>query len=392
MVNADTEKIILASWLMGQDTEDIRKFNVGMFDANKEVARCLFKGMKDPIEIANAAKVSPQVISEILTCYSPNLYASAVASMKNELAHEWLKTHGNESPESIATAMQMFMGKSNHLPKPAEDPVGDLIADFEIRRKIPFVPTGISKLDMMLNGIRRKELTAIGARPSVGKSAFIQQVAMEVAKRGHKVLFFPLEMSTIAVTERMFMRYADVPQREVRKGLTDNTWQSKKTADAFDIMNDLFSKGNLLIFERCNDLRVIRELVAKHKPYMIVIDQLEQLKDGKRDWNDKRSRFSHMTRELQGMAMDMDIAIWLACQINRSAENTKPTMANLKESGSIEEDSDNVILLHREEEEKTETQRIILDLAKQRNGECGLVPLVFMASKYAFYGMENSYE
>lgn len=389
MVNADTEKIILASWLMGENLEDLRIFNVNAFDANKEIARCFFKGIRDPIEIAKAANVSPQVISEIITSYSPNLYASAVASVKNELAHEWLKTHGNESPESIATAMQMFTVRSTKLPKPAENPVGDLIADFENRRKIPFVPTGISKLDMMLNGIRRKELTAIGARPSVGKSAFVQQVAMEVARHGQKVLFFPLEMSTIAVTERMFMRYTDVPQREVRKGLTEATWQSRKTADAIEIMNDLFSKGNLLIFERCNDLQVIRKLVAKHKPFMIVIDQLEQLKDGKREWNDKRSRFSHMTNELQGMAMDMDIAIWLACQINRSAENTKPTMANLKESGSIEEDSDNVILLHREEEEKTETQRILLDLAKQRNGECGLVPLVFMASKYAFYGVEK---
>ena len=120
---------------------------------------------------------------------------------------------------------------------------------------------------------------------------------------------------------------------------------------------------------------------------MIVIDQLEQLKDGMRNWPDKRAMFSHMTHELQAISLDMDVSVWLACQVNRGADNNPPTMANLKESGTIEEDATNVILLHREGE-KTEKQSIMLDLAKQKDGQCGVINLAFDAPKFTFYGTE----
>ena len=313
-----------------------------------------------------------------------------MADLSKRMARRWLKEHEDATPMQVADAMRQYDRGVMEMPRPPSDPVADLMDEFDERRRTPFVATGITDLDNMLNGIRRKELTAIGARPSVGKSAFCQQVAMHVARRGRKVLYFPLEMSANAVVERMFMRYVNIPQYEVRRGLKDETWGTPQVANALNQVNEFFKDGNLLIFERCNDLQVIRALIRENKPFMVVIDQLEQLKDGKKFWQNKRERFSHMTHELQGLAMDMDVAVWLACQVNRNADGSAPTMANLKESGTIEEDSDNVILLHRDGD-KTPQQNIVLDLAKQRNGECGTVNLIFQAPKYAFYGQDGRY-
>lgn len=387
-MDKDIEQIILASWFLGEHTEDIDLFDHRDFEHYSGLVKAIKDGAIDPIKAATESKTPVTVVSEIIADHAPYLYETAVSSLGDALAHRWVASHKDASPREIAEAMKMFDRTTETLPEPFTDPARKLSEEFEYRRNTPSVDTGIADLDRMLNGIRRKELTAVGARPSVGKSAFCQQIAMEVASHGEKVLFFPLEMSAIAVTERMFMRFTDVSQYEVKKGLFDETWGNPKIQVAFDEVDDTFNSGNLLIFERCNDLQMIRKLISKHKPYLIVIDQLEQLKDGNHNWQDKRSRFSHMTHELQGLAMDMDVAVWLACQINRSADNSMPTMANLKESGTIEEDSDNVILLHRQEEEKTPIQKIVLDLAKQRQGECGRVPLKFVASKYAFYGLD----
>lgn len=386
VTSEDVERILIASWLQKEHLEDAKLFEASDFPTYSEVLQCIKRGKAEPYEVAKECSIGPVGVNDLQTKYAPAMYDMAMADLVALQARKWVSAHPGTSPEEIAEAMQKFQRTSSEIPKPPDDPVAMLIDDFNARRDIPFVATGISDLDAMLGGIRRKELTAIGARPSVGKSAFVQQVAMKVARDGRKVLFFPLEMSNIAVLERMFMRYTNIPQREVRAGITNQTWADPQTMATFEKVQEFFEKGNLLIFERCNDLQTIRELVKIHKPYMIVIDQLEQLKDGNRFWKDKRERFSHMTHELQALAMDMDIAVWLACQVNRSANESVPTMANLKESGSIEEDSDNVILLHRDGD-KTERQSIRLELAKQRGGECGAIELVFIAPKYTFYGV-----
>lgn len=387
-MNRDTEEIILGAWLLEEHLEDVKLFKPEDFEYLHTIAELYLEGVTDPLKLARKADVGKDAVGRITGQYTNYFYESAMREIAQDKARKWVFDNPKASPSEIADAMKQFERNVIELPSPTEDPSGELQDEFDLRRTTPFVTTGIRELDYMLNGIRRKELTSVGARPSVGKSAFCQQVAMKVAKQGYKVLFFPLEMSSASLTERAFMRYVDFPQYSVRSGLTDEQWKDPQTAEAFRLIEELFSTGNFLIFERVSDLSVIRQLVRKHQPYMIVIDQLEQLKDGNHSWQDKRSRFSHMTHELQGMAMDENISIWLACQVNRDANDAPPTLANLKESGSIEEDSDNVILLHRESE-KTERQTIRLELAKQRGGACGVVKLGFIAKKYSFYGLET---
>ena len=302
------------------------------------------------------------------------------------MAAEWVKDHQFAEPEEIMRAMEVFTRKTEALPEAPKDPVMELIEEFDRLAKEKPVSTGLTDLDRMLCGVRKRELTAVGARPSVGKSAFVQQVGMEVARQGKKVLFFPLEMSRVAIMKRMFSKYAvGVTPYEMRTGLKPETWT--KNNETMSKLYQFMNFGTFLIYERCNDLRKIKSLIRKHKPHMVVIDQLEQLKDGDMRWPDKRARFSYMTHELQAISLDLDVAVWVACQVNRGADNVPPTMANLKESGTIEEDATNVILLHRDGE-KTAMQSIMLDLAKQKDGECGTITLTFDAAKFTFYGMD----
>ena len=395
----DEEGTIIASWLAGDHLDDLELFSHMDFEhfqqlvkvmQGDEVKKTLKERNPHYAKIARESDLSPGIISQIIGMYSRTQYESYANQMCEDLANKWMEEHKGASIAEMKKALERYERFPDNDDDDDIDPVDEMLEEIEARHKEPVIETGITDLDRMLNGIRRKELTAIGARPSVGKSAFCQQVAMSVAKQGERVLYFPLEMSREALVERIFMRYTDFSQGEVKRGLSDEALQSPRAQAAIETVRCIFREGNLKIFERCNDLQNIRKKIRKYKPHMIIIDQLEQLKDGNHSFQDKRSRFSHMTHELQAIALDMNVAVWFACQVNRAAEgtNSPPTMANLKESGTIEEDSDNVILLHRVEEEKTENQGIRLELAKQRSGECGTVGLVFVAKKYAFYGLD----
>ena len=389
MISRNAEQVILGAWLLDEHLEDMKLFKPEDFEYFPTIAKLFMEGVTDHFDLSEQAKVKRSTIIEMTHEYEDSFYEGAMQTISQEKAQKWVYEHPKATPSEIADAMKMFERESAKVPVPTENLSQELQDEFDLRRTTPFVGTGIPELDYMLNGIRRTELTAVGARPSVGKSAFCQQVAINVARRGHRVLFFPLEMRSEALSERFFMRYVDFSAYSMRTGLTDEQWKDPQTAEAFNNLDELSESGNFLVFQRVNDLQEIRLAIRKYKPHMIVIDQLEQLKDGNMTWKDKRSRFNHMTHELQGMAMDEDVAVWLACQVNRDANDAPPTLANLKESGSIEEDSDNVILLHRKGEDEKGRMNIRLELAKQRGGACGVVDLKFEPKKYYFYEETN---
>lgn len=389
MISRNAEQVILGAWLLDEHLEDMKLFKPEDFEYFPTIAKLFMEGVTDHFDLSEQAKVKRSSIIEMTHEYEDSFYEGAMQTISQEKAQKWVYEHPKATPSEIAEAMKMFERESAKVPVPTENLSQELQDEFDLRRTTPFVGTGIPELDYMLNGIRRTELTAVGARPSVGKSAFCQQVAINVARRGHRVLFFPLEMRSEALSERFFMRYVDFSAYSMRTGLTDEQWKDPQTAEAFNNLDELSESGNFLVFQRVSDLHEIRLAIRRYKPHMIVIDQLEQLKDGNMTWKDKRSRFNHMTHELQGMAMDEDVAVWLACQVNRDANDAPPTLANLKESGSIEEDSDNVILLHRKGEDEKGRMNIRLELAKQRGGACGVVDLKFEPKKYYFYEETN---
>lgn len=389
-INDEMKKYILGAWLNGEHLEDLDKFEPHHFGEHGEIVRAMKQGVKkldenivDIFDISNRSGVIPKTLLDIKGYkYFDALYAQSVMELQPMLAKEWIVNHPDAKPEEITEAMKRFTEDVGSLPMPSKDPMGNFLDELDRRASEKMVTTGITQLDRMLCGVRTKELTAVAARPSVGKSALLEQIAMKVSNQGKKVLFFPLEMSETSIVQRMVMQHTQIPQYELRNGLRRETWE--RSAPGFDMVDEFLGTGNFLIFERCNDISVIRKLIKYHKPYMVAIDQLEQLKDGNKSWPDKRSRFSYMTHEMQAISLDLDVAVWFACQANRGAEDVPPTMANLKESGTIEEDSTNVLLLHRLSA-KNDDQEMQIELAKQKDGECGVITLNFKASNFKFY-------
>ena len=388
-MRSDSEKQIVGAWLQNEHLDDMDLFKAEDFPQYSRLVSMMKSGERDHLKLVRGCGLSPAVPGILTRESNLDIYDSCVADALEELGHRYIEENMNKSLSEIKEGLKRYTDRATNVPKPNEDAVVDLIEDIADRADRPLVRTGIPTLDIMLNGIRKKELTFVGARPSVGKSAFMQQIAVKVAQHGHRVLFFPLEMSEQAILERMLLTMVNISQYDLKRGKKD-LLEREDFKRATSIMDTFIRKGNFKIFERVNDLVKIKSAIREYDPYMIVIDQLEQLTESGKSWQDKRSRFSYMTHELQAISLDMDIAVWVACQANRGADNSPPTMANLKESGTIEEDATNVILLHRSSEKKDE-QTIQLELAKQKDGQCGVFDMLFNAPKFTFGELTNMY-
>lgn len=387
------EAQIVAGWILGKNLEDMDRIQDADFQVLPQIAAAVRKYGSEPYKIAKEVGMP---IAELMTMtgeYRDYYYERAVGEVMDYKARSYLANITSEVPisEVKETLSKFEEAEIITLPEPAKDFCANYYAALDRRATEEVVNTGITGLDYLLCGIRKKELTSIGARPAVGKSAFALQIATEIAKQGKKVLYFPLEMSAEATVERMFLRYIDTPRARLRRGDVD--WRNLNLHS--DKIHNLEKSGNFLIFESVNDYNVIAALVRKHKPYAIVIDQLEQMRCSGERFKDKRERFSYMTNHLKRLSMVDDVAVLLCCQVNRNGTG-KPKLDNLKESGSIEEDSDNVILLHRIPEEDMVTggwdsdrRPMLLDVAKQREGSTGEVNAIFIASRFTFYGVED---
>lgn len=395
----DVAEVLIGTWLQGEHLDDVAVMTVNDFGDLADIAKVIKSGTHDPMEVARLTKRSVADIGRLIVFGLSNMYESAMMNIKHEkMTEELSEACGkHKKTKDIKEIIRKYDVAMVETVEEAKNMASGYLDELDRRKERDVVLTGIGTLDDVLFGIRPKELTSVGARPSVGKSAFMLQVAVNVAKNGKKVLYFPLEMTVEQTTERIISRYLKLTDsRHLRSGnLTSDQWAEVELQ--LQRVQNLENSGNFQVYEGCGQLEQIVALIEKEKPYMVVIDQLQQMKAG-RQFADVRSRFSYMTSELQSVAMSHDCAVWLACQVNRTANmnsNNEPTLENLKESGSIEEDSDNVILLHRDEAEEeyhgvTDYRIIQCNVAKQRSGPTNKLKLKFMPERFAFYALDNT--
>lgn len=392
---AKLEKMILGGWLSGEHLEDMERISEKDFQSFRHIYRAIKAKGADVFGVSEMAKVTTVELMDMAKDYRDTFYQQAFTGLLEDKMRLYLKRAAEtKSLTEIKETLNKFEDvELEELPEPASHLCSTYWQELDRRANQKLVYTGLRSLDNLLCGIRTKELTSVGARPAVGKSAFMLQIATNVAKSGEKVLYFPLEMSTMQTVERILLRYLDIPQRKLRKGDVD--WKELSVL-ADETVMPLEESGNFLIFEAVNDINVIKALIRRHKPKLVVIDQLEQMRCSTERFKDKRERFSYMTNQLKRISMTEDAAVWLACQVNRDASQNEPTMSNLKESGSIEEDSDNVILLHRIPSEKMDSsgwdnnnRPMIINVAKQRSGATGAINAQFIANKFTFYDLEG---
>jgi len=271
-----------------------------------------------------------------------------------------------------------------------------LILDKVMKSKNPItgISTGFEKLDQMTSGFQREEFIIIGARPSVGKTALALNMASNMAfHQKISTAFFSLEMSDIALAQRIISSEAKVQAQNLRSGFL-STGDYKKIVDVMSLLYE----GQFYIVDIPNmdilSLRTqARKLRSQQNVEIIFIDYLGLIAYE----NSKLQRFeqiSNISRALKSLARELHIPIVVLCQLNRDAQFETPTLANLRDSGSIEQDADLVLFLNREqpkknkkdneEEKPVSFDKIPTDLivAKQRNGPTGVVKLE-MNAKYA---------
>lgn len=231
--------------------------------------------------------------------------------------------------------------------------------------------TGIFDLDKLTCGLHNQELTIIGARPGMGKTTLTLQIAQEIAKKKN-VVFASLEMSQTQLIQKMIAKQSIVNSYKMRLGtLEEGDWE--KIAKASIKLSEL----NLTINTRVRTIQDIevmaKRLKNKGKLDLLIIDYIQLLKSqGK--FNLREQEVAEISRRLKLLSLEINIPIIALCQLNRNANTGEPTLADLRESGSLEQDADNIIFIYKEDEESNLTT---LKLAKQRAGDIGKVKVKF---------------
>ena len=247
------------------------------------------------------------------------------------------------------------------------------------------VPTGFADLDYKTAGFQKSDLILIAARPSMGKTAFVLNIAQYVAIRKHlPVVFFSLEMSSEQIGNRLVAMESRIDAQKLRSGnLNGNEWMeltsgAKVIADSNLLIDDTPGISVNEIRSKCRKFKLEKRGLG-----MIVIDYL-QLMSSSRHSESRQQEISEISRSLKALARELDVPVLALSQLSRAVEkrdDKRPMLSDLRESGAIEQDADVVMFIYREDyyvkdtDKKGVTEIII---AKQRNGPVGTVELVFL--------------
>lgn len=237
--------------------------------------------------------------------------------------------------------------------------------------------TGIFDLDEVTNGLHEEELTVIGARPGVGKTALALKIAHNIANKGIKVAIISLEMSKTQLVQRLIAKVARVDSNKIRTGtLTEEEMEkvSIATAEVYSLPIFINTKTRNI-----QDVEIYaRKLKNKENIGLLIIDYIQLMKSQNK-LNSREQEVSEITRTLKLLSLELKIPIIGLCQLNRNAARNEPTLSDLRESGAIEQDADNVIFLYKknDNEENRTVEDIVIDLQKQRAGPLTKVTVRF---------------
>lgn len=239
--------------------------------------------------------------------------------------------------------------------------------------------TGIFDLDKVTNGLHEEELTIIGARPGVGKTTFALQIAHKIAQKGTAVGIVSLEMSEIQIVQKLISKVSHVDSNKLRTG-NINIAEQEKIAIAEGQISDLPISINTRIRSIQEIEMYARKLKNKNNLGLLIVDYIQLVKS-KNKFNSREQEVAEISRVLKLLSLELKIPIIGLCQLNRNAARSEPTLADLRESGAIEQDADNVIFIYKENENDNNeaTENVVIDLQKQRAG--GLTKVVVRFDK-----------
>lgn len=267
------------------------------------------------------------------------------------------------------------------------------------RGRVTGLETGFMDLDYKTSGLQPSDLILIAARPSMGKTAFVLNLAQHMAfKRNHAVAIFSLEMSKEQLVNRMLSLESHVDAQKIRTGrLNDEEWMnlvegSANIANSKLIIDDTPGISLPALRSKC------RKLKMEHDIQIVIIDYL-QLMSGSTSYSNvsRQQEISDISRGLKALARELNVPVVALSQLSRAVEQRpdhRPMLSDLRESGAIEQDADVVMFLYREgyyNRDLSEAEQRVAEviIAKQRNGPIGTVNLLWMPELTKFSDMDR---
>lgn len=334
---------------------------------DKAVMRRLIRASED---IANTCYAGKEPIDEILEDTEKNIFD--VIQQKN---------HGDIVP--ISEVAEKVLSKIEKASKTKE--------------KITGVPSGFSDLDYMTSGFQPSDLVIVAARPSMGKTALVLNMVRHVAmKKKRPCLVFSLEMSKEQLVNRLLSMESDINSQKLRTGeLGDNDWEQ--------LVQAVMEVGNSpIVIDDTTDMTVTemrskcRKVKLEKGLDLIVIDYIQLMSGSGKKNENRQQEISEISRNLKGIAREMECPVIALSQLSRAPDQRpdhRPQIADLRESGSIEQDADIVMFIYRDERYNPDTEHpgeAELIVAKHRNGSVGTVNLVWKEDTTKFVSMAKN--
>lgn len=396
MYDEEIEKAVLYYIIYEGANYEIREDDF-INDRNKKIAKAIndLKAKKEDISmltVKSKIKANSKQVLEYITTLGNNVYGTNIDDMYKkliqlsqkrkifELAKNIMQNIENEDIEVYAqTIIRNINDISNRNYK--EDTLSQQVLETmeQIennwkKRNDKSLYTGFFDLDKKICGLHNQELTIIGARPGIGKTTLALQIAQKIAKKKN-VLYISLEMSEIQLIQKMIAKEGNINTYKMRMGTLEDNDFIKITQTANDLLG-----YNLMIDTKIRNIQQIevksKKMKNQNKLDLVIIDYIQLLKSNEK-YNIREQEVADISRRLKLLSLEINVPIIALCQLNRNANNNEPTLADLRESGSLEQDADNIIFLYYGNDEEEEKNIVTLKLAKQRAGEIGKMKLEF---------------
>jgi replicative DNA helicase len=290
--------------------------------------------------------------------------------------------------------------------KPAFFSIKDIVKDsfktieklYERKELVTGVPTGFQKIDELTSGLQKSDLIIIAGRPSMGKTAFALNIARYAAlEENVTVAIFSLEMAKEQLAIRMLASEAKVDSQRIRRGFLGETDWPKLTTAAGRLSEAPIYIDDTPAIMVLEMKAKARRLKAESGLGLIILDYLQLMRSGGSK-DSREQEISEISRSLKALAKELSVPVVALSQLNRKVEdriNKRPQMADLRESGAIEQDADLIAFIYRDEvynkvEEGSEKGMAEIIIGKQRNGPTGIVKLAFLEKYTCFENLARS--
>lgn len=304
-----------------------------------------------------------------------------------------------EKPEEvikyIATKTDMTLPKLGEMPEDMRSIIEETINHLDglATGKIKAIPYGMRDLDAITGGLWQSEFTIIAAGPATGKTAFALDISANAARQGFNVELFSREMNRIQVATRLLCNTRLIKAEDMKKPRFLFEHHGSDLVQAAERV----SKLPITIDQTTTTIQQLRNKCERKKENkmldLVIVDYLQLLKSSMKH-ESRRHEVEHISRELKLLSRDLNIPVVALSQLNREGQRTsiRPKLNDLRESGALEADSDNIIFLYNPKPDETISDSVVeleIIIAKQRNGRTGLLQMRFDKNHMKFFGIEK---